>query len=520
MKLRLKNKIVRVANPLNSFQVIVFMSFKLQMLMMLHTAKKTQIRLFRSEPNRLGLQILFISLAIISFFLAACQHSPIEPSDEAISPTVVVTDINENPHNVLSAVVTTNVNDASNVAIEYGIDSLFSDKTPLVPVTGTMVQIPVLGLKENTSYLMRAMAVSSTGHETKSKNLPFTTSTLPDDIPSMSVLINQSPKEGFVMLGFANGSAASKLYALMVDNDGDVVWYRAFPNPVVDFQKQENGSYTVYSSIDASPLHFYELDNLGGIIGEFQANDDFSTGPHEIRILNGGYCLFAIEQREIDLTGVGGLPNAMVRGTGIEYYRMSDHVFKWSPFEHFQVTDAAPDVALDGTNVNPWHGNAIEIDADDNLLVSFRNLDEITKINTQTGEIVWRLGGKNNEFKFVNDPLNGFSHQHGIRRLPNGNIILFDNGNLHSPQFSRAVEYKLDEKAKIAELVWEYRHDPPIYGFALGFAQRLSNGSTLINYGTAQRVIEVDKSGIKRWEISIIASEHYPYRAFRIDSLY
>ena len=173
---------------------------------------------------------------------------------------------------------------------------------------------------------------------------------------------------------------------------------------------------------------------------------------------------------------------------------------------------------MTAANINPWHGNAI--DADGNLLVSFRNSDEITKINSRTGEIIWRLGGKKSQFTFVNDPLNGFSHQHGIRRLQNGNLILFDNGNLHSPPMSRAVEYKLDEQVKTAELVWEYRHAPALYGFALGFAQRLANGNTLISFGTSQRVIEVDRSGAKQWELAILGAQVYNYRAFRIESLY
>jgi len=173
---------------------------------------------------------------------------------------------------------------------------------------------------------------------------------------------------------------------------------------------------------------------------------------------------------------------------------------------------------LTAANINPWHGNAI--DADGNLLVSFRNSDEITKINSRTGEIIWRLGGKKSQFTFVNDPLNGFSHQHGIRRLQNGNLILFDNGSLYSPPESRAVEYKLDEQAKTAELVWEYRHTPALYGFALGFAQRLANGNTLISFGTSQRVIEVDRSGAKQWELAILGAQVYNYRAFRIESLY
>ena len=73
--------------------------------------------------------------------------------------------------------------------------------------------------------------------------------------------------------------------------------------------------------------------------------------------------------------------------------------------------------------------------------------------NRNTGAIIWRLGGKNNQFSFINDTI-GFSHQHAIRRLENGNISLFDNGNYHSPPFSRAIEYSLNENNKTATLVW------------------------------------------------------------------
>lgn len=116
--------------------------------------------------------------------------------------------------------------------------------------------------------------------------------------------------------------------------------------------------------------------------------------------------------------------------------------------------------------------------------------------------------------------MNGFSHQHGIRRLANGNIILFDNGNLHVPSASRAVEYKLDEQTKVAELVWEYRRLPPLFSHILGFAQRLTNGNTLICYGAAQRVIEVDRWGTEHWELAVYGQNVYIYRAFKIDSLY
>lgn len=460
------------------------------------------------------------ALVMSALIFAACNNNAVDPKTPDILPTILNANVNSNAHNVLSAIVTARSTNAAELAVEYSLDSLFKQQTPFVPVSGDSTRIPVLGLEASRSYAMRVVAISVSGDKTTGKSFSFSTPKLPDDLPRVSVVSRQSPAAGFVMLGLASSETPTKFYATIVDNDGKIVWYKGFDSGVVDFQKQANGNYTAFASLAGSPPHFYEFDNLGNITREFRASNGMDTGPHELRLVNGGYCLFGIQFRPMDFTAVGGAPNASVRGTVIEYYRDNASPLLWNPFDYFNVSDAAADVPLTAANINPWHGNAIDINADGNLLVSFRNSDEITKINSRTGQIIWRLGGKKSEFTFVNDRFNGFSHQHGIRRLPNGNLILFDNGNLHSPPESRAVEYKLDEQAKTAELVWEYGHTPALYGFALGFAQRLANGNTLISFGTSQRIIEVDRSGAKQWELAILGAQVYNYRAFRIESLY
>jgi len=319
-------------------------------------------------------------------------------------------------------------------------------------------------------------------------------------------------------LGITSGSANGKHFAMIVDNEGHVVWSRRFPNPVVDFQKQPNGHYTVLTSIDGSAPHFYEMDRFGTILHEYYSIATPETDVHELRLTNGGYYLFGVEYRDMDLSPIGGNRKAHVRGLTVEYIRETMAPFIWNTFDHLSVTDAAPDIDLNAVNVNPWHGNAIDMDTDGNLLVSFRNADEVLKLDVRSGAVLWRLGGRNSSFTFVNDPLNGFSHQHGVRRIANGDILMFDNGNLHQPPVSRPAEYRLDKVALTATLVWEFRHDPPLFGGALGFAQRLQNGNTLICYGLAQRVIEVDMSGQVHWDLQINEPQHFVYRAFRIDA--
>jgi hypothetical protein len=181
----------------------------------------------------------------------------------------------------------------------------------------------------------------------------------------------------------------------------------------------------------------------------------------------------------------GGDPAALVTGLVIQEVDVNGNVyFQWRSWDHFEITDATWDIDLTSHWIDYVHANAIDFDSDGNILVSCRHLDEVTKIDFTTGEIIWRFGknAENNQFDFVNDPL-GFSHQHDIRKLANGNYTVYDNGNLHAPPFSRAVEYHLDEETMEATLVWQYEHDPSIYAPLTGGNQKLPNNNRLIGWG-------------------------------------
>lgn len=215
----------------------------------------------------------------------------------------------------------------------------------------------------------------------------------------MSVVFSQSPSIRYVLLGL-NPAPQGRSYAVIVDREGRPVWYKEFPGSVFDFQKHGNSSYTVWSS--SGPMSpFQQLDILGNMTDLYVASNGLETGLHELRMIGSDFALFGVEYRFMDLSALGGLPNARVRGLVVEYHRVGQPPFFWNTFDHLSVTDAAPDVPLNGPNVNPWHGNAIDIDAEGNLIVSFRNSDEVTKIDSRTGATIWRLGGRNNEFSFV-----------------------------------------------------------------------------------------------------------------------
>ncbi|MBI3006621.1 MAG: aryl-sulfate sulfotransferase [Ignavibacteriales bacterium] len=457
-------------------------------------------------------------LAIFFLLHSSCDTTTIEPSNEFRLPEIREFFILENEYNVLSVVGKVETKFVTYVKVEYGTDNGQAFSTPWMPATDTTTRIAVLGLEPDKSYWAKAIAVSRDGDEIRSDSMFFATKSLPDDIPHLVIQHMDYPTPGYVTIGFTG--VFNHAYTVIFNNEGRILWYRKFEGSVFDFQKQPNNKYTVCVSVSSSSSLFYEMDNLGSIIRSYKADADKDTDIHELRIADSSHALFGIEYRFMDLTELGGVESARVKGIVVEYHRPGASPFLWNTFDHLKITDASPNISLTGQTVNPWHANALELDTDDNLLVSFRHCNEITKIDSRTGSIVWRLGGKNNQFTFMNDPFNGFSHQHGIRRLDNGNIILFDNGNTHEPQESRAVEYMLDENNKKATMVWQYRSSPALFSSALGFAQRLENGNTFITYGRIPRIIEVDMSGNKRWEASVDPPGQFVYRAFKINSLY
>jgi hypothetical protein len=74
------------------------------------------------------------------------------------------------------------------------------------------------------------------------------------------------------------------------------------------------------------------------------------------------------------------------------------------------------------------HANSVSILPDGNIMVSIRHLNQIIAIKPDFSGTAWRLGGPGSDFTFPNQA-DQFYHQHFAHMLPNGHVLLFDNGN-------------------------------------------------------------------------------------------
>lgn len=342
--------------------------------------------------------------------------------------------------------------------------------------------------------------------------------TLPADFPVISVTTPASnTADGLIFLATFNG--AKKPLLLIVDDKGEPVFYQQFPAGIMltDFKRQPNGNLTYFqgvAAINGGDGVFHEMDTRYELTRTWQATNTMVADNHDLQILpNGNAMLIIYDKKEADFSAYGGLTNTIFIDCVIQEIRPDGNLaWEWRQSQHMTISDTYE--IITGSIADPFHMNAVELDQDGNVLISSRHLSEITKINRTTGEVIWRLGGKQNEFTFTND--DGFSYQHDIRRMPNGNITIWDNGNQKTPPYSRAVEYEIDETNKVVTRTWEFRQTPDLYNFFMGNIQRLPNGNSFLGWGGFKNLLtEVGPDGSKRFEMTVDAPAGWIYRAFR-----
>lgn len=341
---------------------------------------------------------------------------------------------------------------------------------------------------------------------------------VPSDFPWINITTNNNPDPDPIFID--NRGGGGKPYNVIFDNTGSPIWYMRMPDERRDMKVQHNGVLTMLARDGGN--HFNGFDTNYNQIATYWAANGYGVDEHELQVLaDGTYLLVALGTETVDMSRylVGANTAASVTEQVIqEFTPAGELIFQWRAWDHFDVRDQQQFINILGTGFDFTHINAIDIDTDGHILISSRNTSEITKINRDTGEIIWRLGGAHNQFKFLNDPLNGTRNQHAVRMVTTNHYTMFDNGNLHSPSVSRGVEYVLDTTNMTATIVWQYPKatTPSLFSFYMGDVQRLPNGNTLIDWavGNLPKLTEVRPDGSKAFEMNW-ADQWEAYRVWR-----
>lgn len=415
--------------------------------------------------------------------------------------------------------------------------------------------LPVLGLRAATTHAVTVTVTDENGASLTAAPIDVTTEPLPADFPGVTTnrVVPAQIEPGVTLTGLGH-------YILAVDDDGNAVFYIDTPRIASDIRQLPNGNLLIsYRDMTGGA----ELDVFGNVVRRWYTANTSAGLPgdiavtadsfhHEFGMLPDGK-LYALGSENRTFAGYPTSetdptpqtsPQAVVGdvvhvfepdGTPVHSWSLFDIVdpyrLGYDSFGNYWSSFYAPSSVLDWS-----HANAIVPDpSDGGYLVSLRHQDAVIKLDA-SGALQWILGNHDNWTSAfapylltpVGTPFEWQYHQHGPKLLPNGHIVLFDNGNYRvSPpapipptSYSRAVEYAVDPATHEVQQVWEYDADQALFAFATGEVDiGPVTGNIIVTFGYARRIVEVTHTTPPTVVFQLFASDVI-YRSERLRSLY
>jgi Arylsulfotransferase (ASST) len=289
-------------------------------------------------------------------------------------------------------------------------------------------------------------------------------------------------------------------HATLLDLDGRVVHQWHHPEGIQHVKLIDDGHLLMQTAppkdaggaetIGGSAAALIELDWDGN---EVWVHRDVMMHHDYLRLANGNHLYLAWEKLPAELSArvQGGFhdpkdPDVMWGDLVKEVTRDGRIVRQWRSWERLRVDE---DRICPLESHKEWtHANSLALTHSGDWLISFRLTNTVAIVDSTTGAFKWKWGA------------NQLSHQHSATQLPNGRILLFDNGchRRAMPSFSRIVE--VDPATN--EIVWVHQ-DPTVlafYSFMVSGCERLPNGNTLITEGATGRLFEIAPDHETVWE--------------------
>jgi hypothetical protein len=254
-------------------------------------------------------------------------------------------------------------------------------------------------------------------------------------------------------------------------------------------------------------------------LATIHAGDGLSEDLHELTLTPSGTALItAWKPLYCDLAGVGGAAFAAVFDSVYQEIdiRTGLVMYEWDSLEHVPLSDSyMPAAAASVASPYDWfHLNSIALEGDGSLLISARSTWTVYDLDSATGTIEWRSGGR--EPTFTMGPGAATAWQHDAEPLGPDTYSVFDNaGAPTSLRHSRGEVVRIDRQTNTASLLATITiPDWPIYTETQGDLQRLPGGNWWIGWGGVNQSSQLSAGGDLLLEASTPAGSE-SYRSLR-----
>ncbi len=329
--------------------------------------------------------------------------------------------------------------------------------------------------------------------------VPIETASLPDYLSPYEILVKKPSiaggSEGELLFLAA---ATDTFYPFAIDKEGDVRWYSStntFAGGLM--RRAENGKLLTLSDPMYAPAFirpgFLQTDFLGRVWKEYLVD---YTHHDVIELPNGNFLVSTIDPDTVINMGVITV--------GADVLLEIDHT-DGTMIRSWNLNDICGYTVEDVANGQYLHTNSIFYnEVDDSIMFSSPNPMVVVKFDAKTNEIIWAIGNPNNYYPdLIKEKIlipieadflwNG--SQHAATVLPNGNIMLFDNGSNRLDEnklpvsdednFSRLAIFEVDEENMTIRLEYSYGEDRgnDMYATYLGDVDYLGEDHYIINAG-------------------------------------
>ncbi len=436
----------------------------------------------------------------------------------------------------------------------HGRHGAFSDVTYLFNDFGSIHTIPVIGMYADTLNTVDIRIVNNSGDTVAQSSVVITTQSLPVDMPTSIVAGSfdetKLEKGMYLVSNFSTiGLPGRPSIPYILDDYGDIRWvldYSGYAPLAAMFYddgiaRLRNGNF--YFGDNKTSV-IYEVDMLGKIINTWTM-PGYSFHHEVYEETNGNFLLTATKAGSTFSDGAATTEDYI-----IEIDRNTKQIITAIDLkESLDEYRRAWGIGMPGD----WaHGNAIFEDAtDQTIVVSLRN-QGVIKLD-RSNNIKWILAphkgwGTNRRGEDLNQflltPLDAAGnviadttvaygstitpdfewncYQHSPIQLPNGNMMLFDNGtnrtldsldgnaiyNSRPGKYSRAAEYKIDPVKMTVQQIWEYgkERDVTCYSSIISSVQFLPDSRHVI-FAPGFQVPTTEVSGGKIIELDYDTKE-------------
>ncbi len=426
-------------------------------------------------------------IIVIVLIIWACENdSNPEPVAPPTPPNLITSStifLNPSGFAPLSAEIVLETSEAVRVNMRVvGQNGAASDVVQEFPTLGSNLEIPVHGLYADFNNTIELTFFNTNGDNLGMENFQLQTEPLIPELPQINIdtADRDAMAPGMTLVSyFGHTGDFFPQRPFMFDAFGAIRWYLNYSgsNPLGNLfyddgiERLANGNF--YFG-DRNSDAIYEIDLYGTIVNQwlfpgFLFHHEVSEKP------NGNFLV------TVDKEGANTVEDYI-----IEIDRDTKQIIReWNLNESLDnkrttFTDDPVD----------WvHVNAITYDLNDDTIILSGRTQGLIKL-TNANEVVWIMGSHKdwalsgngldlNQFLLQPLDISGAPitdvavlegdenhpdfewnwYQHAPEVMPNGNVILFDNGdnrNFVGNTYSRAVEYKIDTANKTIQQVWEY----------------------------------------------------------------